>query len=266
MIYRYLAPIQNPLRNVPFFDGGMKVTEKFPKPVGLNTPLTPSPETIFGLEVSFLDKLGSDLTVVNAARVSFNKRKEALDESDTKLLSYLLKHKHWSPFSHPQLSFHIKAPIFVARQLHKHMIGLNISLAHNEMSRRYVDDEPEFYEPQVWRKRPEEGIKQGSGEAFDENDNDYFYERYRTITSESAVFYRNAIKRGAAPEMARMLLPQNTLTEWIWTGSLAAFLRIMELRLDSHAQFESQHIAKQIEFYVSYNFPQSYEAWRGVSK
>ena len=167
------------------------------------------------LKVDLVDKMGSDLTVVNAARVSFAKKSDwdhsipfaegnVLKDSDARLIKYLAKHNHWSPFAHASLQFRIKAPIFVARQLVKHQVGL----VWNEISRRYVDSEPEFYVPKVWRKRPPDSIKQGS----DETDTiTYGIEGTMMFVTET---YNNLLKEGVAPEMARMVLPQNLYTEW----------------------------------------------------
>lgn len=216
------------------------------------------------ISVSLLNKSGSDLTVVNAARVSFSKHHSQFDEEkDEKLISYLARNNHWSPFSHCFLSFHIRAPIFVARQLVKHQVGLS----WNEVSRRYVDSEPEFYFPKEWRGRAE-NVKQGSsdqiithfGELF-EYDEDEF-KVCDTITGaveygiERLLFlYEKMIKKGVCPEQARMILPQNTMTEWYWSGSLYAFARVCNLRLDPHAQLETSKVAEQILEFLKQHFP-----------
>ena len=167
------------------------------------------------MEIQLIDKLGSDLSVVNAARVSFAKRKDELDEKDDKLIKYLAFHGHWSPFAHAFLSFRIKAPIFVARQLVKHQVGLS----WNEVSRRYVDDKPEFYIPFMWRKRPPENIKQGSSKEEIEFD-------IMELIDTCKGTYNYMLEEGIAPEMARMVLPQCMMTEWIWSGSVYAFSRV----------------------------------------
>jgi thymidylate synthase (FAD) len=210
--------------------------------------------------VELIDFMGDDLSVVNAARVSFAKQSQAdpyhggLSEKDGKLIHYLAKHKHWTPFAHAFLSFRIKAPIFVARQLVKHQVGL----AWNEVSRRYVDEEPEFWFPDVWRGRPV-NAKQGSNGVVDRS---MFTERY---SPESTVYdalatYQEMIKGGVAPEQARMVLPQNTMTEWIWSGSLAAFARVCKLRLDPHAQQETSEVAEKIGNLTAERFPVSFAA------
>ena len=176
------------------------------------------------MEVTLIDSMGSDLTVVNAARVSFNKESEwesitpdgpvenVLTEKDERLINYLANHNHWTPFGHCFIQFRIKAPVFVARQLVKHQIGL----VWNEVSRRYVDDKPEFFIPDVWRKRAK-NKKQGSVEDGSIHYNTAPLMKFVTEC------YSNMIKEGIAPEMARMILPQNMYTEWYWSGSLAAF-------------------------------------------
>ena len=171
------------------------------------------------MNIQLIDKMGSDLSVVNAARVSFAKKKDVLDQSDEKLIKYLADHDHWSPFGHTTLQFLIKAPIFVARQLVKHQVGL----VWNEVSRRYVDYEPEFYVPFMWRGKPE-NKKQGSSEDEIEYD-------ITPTLQYCKETYNNLLKAGIAPEMARMILPQNMMTEWYWTGSLMAFVRVVNLRV-----------------------------------
>lgn len=216
------------------------------------------------MKVELIDKMGSDLSVVNAARVSFAKFHEVIQEGDKKLIGYLALHNHWTPFAHAFLSFRIKAPIFVARQLVKHQVGL----AWNEVSRRYVDDEPEFWFPEVWRGKPV-NAKQGSSDEKLPIPNDIIegiseFENSPYVIADLALeLYTFAIKQGYAPEQARMVLPQNTMTEWIWSGSLAAFARVCKLRLDPHAQLETQEIAKQIDNLVPKEFQYSWSALLG---
>ena len=204
------------------------------------------------MNVTLIDKMGSDATVVNAARVSFAKQIEGhrvnLSQKDEKLIKYLADHNHWSPFAHASLQFRIKAPIFVARQLVKHQVGL----VWNEVSRRYVDDEPEFYIPFMWRKRPPKSIKQGSSKEEVEYD----------ITSELGILkklYNDMIEKGIAPEMARMVLPQNMMTEWYWSGSLYAFARVCNLRLKEDTQTETRDVVRHIEQVMRDQFPVSSE-------
>ena len=212
------------------------------------------------MDVVLVDKMGSDLSVVNAARVSFAKKHEAFKEpSDTKLIQYLARHGHWTPFGHCTLSFHITAPIFVARQLVKHQVGL----VWNEVSRRYVDGKPEYWMPEHWRKRAEDK-KQGSSDEYV----DWLSGEERTSTrvyhvSKLAVHtYETLIGAGVAPEQARMVLPQSTLTEWYWTGTLYAFSRVCNLRCKPDTQLETQTIANKIDEIAGIEFPVSWDALR----
>ena len=192
------------------------------------------------MKVDLIDKLGSDLTVVNAARVSFDSKVSELTRKDKKLITYLAAHNHWTPFGHVQLQFRIKAPVFVARQLVKHQVGL----VWNEVSRRYVDTEPEFYKPFFWRAKSTDK-KQGSLNEAVDNDDAMFvlWERTMRVVREA---YALMLNSGVAPEQARMILPQNMMTEWIWTGSLAAFARVVKLRDQDDAQKECRKVAQLI--------------------
>jgi len=257
------------------------------------------------MTVTLKDHMGSDLSVVNAARVSFAKESEpewrevlasecgagptpavdlygsghyyysgekipVLKERDRKLIQYLGKHNHWTPFGHTSVTLHVKAPIYIARQLAKHQVGL----VWNEVSRRYVDDAPEFYAPEAWRKRPEDGIKQGSSDEtiprddvklaqFMEDDFSGFIQwdsSYEELMYGLQGYYETLLKAGVAPEMARMVLPQSMMTEWYWTGSIAAFARVYKLRSEATAQREVQEIASQIDALISPHFPVSWAA------
>ena len=201
------------------------------------------------IEVTYIDHMGSDLSVVNAARVSFGKTHKAMTEGDTKLIHYLAKHKHMSPFGHAFASFHVKAPIFVARQLVKHKF-----LRWNEISRRYVDDDPEFYIPDQWRGRADDK-KQGSGIALADQD-------IHIGTTQRIVFmlYESMLLKGVCPEQARMVLPQNTMTEWYWSGSLDAFADMCNLRCKEDTQLETTLAAQCIFQAMSNLFPLSWEA------
>jgi thymidylate synthase (FAD) len=223
------------------------------------------------IEATYIDHMGSDLSVVNAARVSFGKRSaweqhsadptsyrvvNTLSERDTKLVKYLAKHKHLSPFGHAFASFHVKAPIYVARQLVKHKF-----LRWNEISRRYVDDEPEFYVPDVWRgrsadkKQGSEGeVTLGTLDAAIVSDSPY----------EALCAYKALLQTGVAPEMARMVLPQSTMTEWYWSGSLDAFADMCRLRCASDTQYETRVVADQINTEMFKLFPVSWDALMGV--
>ena len=200
------------------------------------------------IKVTYIDHMGDDLSVVNAARVSFGKKHDSFQDKDTKLIQYLAKHKHLSPFGHDFASFHVKAPIFVARQLVKHKF-----LRWNEISRRYVDEEPEFYVPDVWRGRSEDK-KQGSDGVVESNANlDYYNEK-------ALGTYKQLLDEGVAPEQARMVLPQSTMTEWYWSGSLDAFASMCKLRCASDTQYESRIVADQISEQMKELFPVSWEA------
>ncbi|QOI69108.1 putative flavin-dependent thymidylate synthase [Pelagibacter phage Mosig EXVC030M] len=195
------------------------------------------------MNIELIDKMGSDLSVVNAARVSFNKKKSEFEEKDEKLIKYLAEHDHWSPFGHTTLQFLIKAPVFVARQLVKHQVGL----VWNEVSRRYVDTPPEFYVPFIWRGAPE-NKKQGSSEKEIEFDITDVVQACKTV-------YNDMIEEGIAPEMARMVLPQNMMTEWYWTGSVMAFARVCNLRNKPDSQEETRMITQQMAKHLKDHFP-----------
>lgn len=207
------------------------------------------------MKVEYVDHMGSDINVVNAARCSFAKEVKEFDlEKDTKLINYLAKYNHWSPLAHTSISIRIKAPIFMARQFVKHQIGL----VWNEESRRYIDDTPEFYKPAVWRGKPE-NVKQGSSRV--ELDSQSIIDSHYMDTVEQALYaYETQLDFGVAPEMARMNLPQSVMTNWIWTGSLVAFARIVKLRTEEHAQKEAQDLAKMIQEVVAPLYPVSWNA------
>lgn len=207
------------------------------------------------MNVNLIDHMGSDLNVVNAARVSFGKAKDALDDADEKLIGYLARHEHWSPFAHTSVQFRVTAPIFVARQLAKHQVGA----AWNEESRRYIDDAPIVYGPDTWRGRAD-NVKQGSGEALSLGDAYLCDRAYNTARGIATETYYTLLERGVAPEQARMILPQATMTTWIWTGSLLFFARVCKLRLDDHAQAETREIARQIADWCNTLFPASWAA------
>jgi len=213
------------------------------------------------IEVTYIDHMGSDLTVANAARVSFGKVSEMEDDpwgpprlkkKDDKLIRYLAREKHISPFGHCFASFHVKAPIFVARQLVKHKF-----LRWNEISRRYVDDEPEFYVPEVWRGRAE-NVKQGStGEVK------VPYLVPHEFNKSALYEYETLLESGVAPEQARMVLPQSTMTEWYWSGSLDAFADMCRLRITPDTQYESRQVALGVDKIMLRIFPVSWEALEG---
>ena len=211
-------------------------------------------------KAALIDSMGSDLTVVNAARVSFNSHSDELTKKDIKLISFLSKHGHWSPFAHVQLTLRVKAPIFVARQLVKHQVGLT----WNEISRRYVDTDIEFYEPKIWRKAAD-NVKQGS------SDESSGWERWglrieksMNSTQLALAEYFDAIDSGVCMEQARMLLPQSMMTEWYWTGSLVAFARIVSQRTHSTAQRETQEVALLIKQAID-NIPELKYSWGALT-
>jgi len=207
------------------------------------------------MKVELIDLMGGDLTVVNSARVSFDKIASKVKESDQKLIRFLAAHDHWTPFGHVQAQFRIKAPVFVARQLVKHQVGM----VWNEVSRRYVDTAPEFHAPEGWRKRAPDK-KQGSLNETLDNDS-LVYNAYWDLMTRSEELYDFMLEKGVAPEQARMILPQSMMTEWIWTGSLVAFARVVKLRSSDDAQYECQQIANRIKKELD-NTPQVKYSWR----
>ena len=221
------------------------------------------------IEVTYIDHMGSDLSVVNAARVSFGKESlwnwskeldsdtgdgRTLRERDTKLIKYLAKHKHMSPFGHAFASFHIKAPIFVARQLVKHKF-----LRWNEISRRYVDEDPEMYIPEYWRGRSADKKQGSEGKADTIVSPRYSY-------NAAVGTYKQLIGDGVAPEQARMVLPQAMMTEWYWSGSLDAFASMCHLRCKPDTQYESRLVAEAIDDEMMKLFPVAWEALRAYEE
>lgn len=220
---------------------------------------------------------GTELDIVNAARVSFHKESDWIDvedqpgrielaDKDKKLINYLAKHGHWTPFAHVGATFVVKAPLFVARQLGKHQVGL----VWNEVSRRYVDEEPEYFLPSSWRSRPESSMKQGSGAATVDTimcqiNGGKDEPRHPNLLVEKMVYdmgllYKHLVDSGVAPEQARMVLPQNMMTEWWWTGSLAAWARVFKLRLDPHTQKETQDVVQMMYNQLVERFPTALNA------
>jgi len=202
------------------------------------------------IDATLIDHMGTDLSVVNAARVSFGKKSDVLKDSDTKLIHYLAKHKHTSPFGHAFATFHVKAPVFVARQLVKHKF-----LRWNEISRRYVDTEPEFHKPELREAVTDK--KQGSGYPIHNNTLDGVIQQSGI---EAAKQYKYLLKMGVCEEQARMVLPLNHMTEWYWSGSLDAFADMCNLRLKTDTQYETQLVAQQIDQNMLEFFPVSWEA------
>ena len=210
-------------------------------------------------KVELIDYMGSDLTVVNAARVSFDKHTDVFEERDEKLIHYLADHDHWTPFAHPQAQFRITAPIYIANQLKRHQIGF----ALNEVSRRYVDDPPQFTTVADWRGRPTDGAKQGSSGPLSDNDFAEACAAENRVISFALQTYSELIDNGASPEQARAVLPQSMNTSWYWTGSLYAWARLCKQRLDSHAQSETREYAELISKELREIFPESWNALVG---
>ena len=223
------------------------------------------------IKVTYIDHMGSDLSVVNAARVSFGKKSEMvctdlqvgtweLKPQDTKLIRYLAKEKHYSPFNHTFVTFHVKAPIFVARQLQKHEY-----MIWNEISRRYVDSDPEFYKPKTWRGRSSDK-KQGSSETIVEGVSTVKWTNgsstLRDVAQVCLAEYKYLIFKGVAPEQARMILPQSMMTEWYWSGTMKAVHKMCSLRCKPDTQLETQIVANHIDEEMAKLFPVSWEALR----
>ena len=226
--------------------------------------------------VDLVDSMGSDLTVCNAARVSFAKETEwevdkeaarrlaesgssapvselvVLSEKDQKLIRYLAKHQHWTPFAHPQITLRIKAPISIRTQFFKHKQGF----VENEISRRYVSFEPEFYTPQ-WRGKPTDGAKQGSDDFIEIKPKTR--QVYDNMMYGCLMTYNELLEAGVAPEQARFVLPQAMYTEWYWTGSLAAYARFYSQRIDPHAQWEIRQYAEAVGQLIQPLFPFSWK-------
>ena len=205
------------------------------------------------MEVSLIDYMGTDLTVVNSARVSFGKKKDKFEPKDKKLIAYLAKHGHWTPFGHVSLQFHIIAPVFVARQLVKHQVGL----VWNEVSRRYVDTKPEIYTPKSWRRYAEDKKQGSSAEVAWKR-----WTEYESLVKTCVGAYQRMLDNGICPEQARMILPQSMMTEWYWSGSLMAFARVCNLRCKPDAQLETRMVTNQIDELSSVVAPVSWKELR----
>jgi thymidylate synthase (FAD) len=248
------------------------------------------------IKVELIDFMGSDLSTVNSARVSFAKESDylyagqdlngndtfVLDNKDAKLIAYLADHRHMTPFRHNAIQIRCTAPIFIARQLGKHQAGLT----WNEVSRRYVDTPPEFFTPDEWRGRPDGSIKQGSSGAVDmlkepfsfldpvvrlDDDEDSLIDYtvgesrnikvlYDDLVYQSLGLYEAMIEAGVAPEMARMVLPQSMMTEWVWTGNLLAFAHVYKERTSQGAQLEARVFAEKLDAVIRPLFPVSWAA------
>ena len=242
------------------------------------------------IKVELIDQMGTDLSTVNSARVSFDKESKFLEvwdyldvppegfteedaydwdidkgmtgyrklkDGDKKLIKYLADHKHMTPFRHNQIQIRCHAPIFLARQLGKHQAGLS----WNEVSRRYVDSEPEFFMPDEWRGRPDGSIKQGSGQL--NYSNELVKTSYDSAIGIALNEYNSLLNLGVAPEMARMVLPQSMITSWYWTGNLLAFAHVYKERIAEGAQLEAQHFAKELDKIIRPLYPVSWQALVG---
>jgi len=208
------------------------------------------------MNVTYIDHMGTDLSVVNAARVSFAKKHEEMGEGDGKLINYLARHGHWTPFGHTSVTLHCKAPIFIARQLGKSQVGL----VWNEVSRRYVDDTPEFYDPEYQWRTKASNVKQGSAGLAGDATRGFCESEYWYLMDVARGIYEKMLSKGVCPEQARMVLPQSMMTEWYWTGSIAAWARVYGLRIAPHAQKEVQFMAEMIDSTIGELYPISWKA------
>ena len=213
--------------------------------------------------------MGNDNTIANTARVSMGCQDNWLElpasysvNRRDSLIRYLAEHKHTSPFRHNGISIRCKVPLFIARQLGKHQVGLS----WNEVSRRYVDDNPEFFDMLgTWRARPEKSIKQGSAGLLNDVDSAIVDDWYNNVLDVTQGAYDSMLLMGVAPEQARAVLPQSMMVDYIWTGSLMAFAHVYTLRIDGHAQKEAQDFAKAIDSIIRPLFPVSWAALVGTN-
>lgn len=228
-----------------------------------------------GISVELLDYCGSDEAVANAARVSFSQFGEwnSIPEGYTKaksdkLIKYLADHSHTSPFRHNSITVRCQAPVFLARQLMKHQAGLS----WNEISMRYCDKPLGFFFPEAWRSRPDKSLKQGSGdgvvEVLHRGDDSYSWaekttEAYFDHVADCVNLYQDMLSNNVAPELARMVLPQAMLTDWVWTGNLMAFSHVYNLRSKDNAQLEARFFAEQLDKVLQPIFPVSWSALTG---
>lgn len=215
------------------------------------------------MQVQYITHSGSDLLVVNAARVSFAKESKQFNDKDQKLITYLAEHKHWLPFRHPQVTLRCKAPLPIARHLGKHQVGFSWS----EESRRYIDTPPEFYWPDKWRKRADNKKQGSSDEVFETEPLVAIkeWERGQVVAAPSKVhsilvaMYNGLVALGVAPEQARMILPQNMMVNWVWTGSLLGWAQMCKARLADDAQRETQEFARRVQDVVAPLYPVSWD-------
>jgi len=215
------------------------------------------------MKAELIDVMGSDLSVVNAARVSFAKASELdedfnLKDEDARLIRYLAKHDHWTPFAHTAISLRMAAPIPIRTQCFKHKQGL----VENEESRRYISDRPVLFVPKEFRSKPEGSIKQGSG--FTHRASVLWKLQYERVCTTAINIYELMIADGVCPEQARLILPQGVLVNWVWTGNLYAFANFFNKRTDPHAQVEIQHLAREVGAIIEPLFPVSWKALTDV--
>jgi len=209
------------------------------------------------MEVEYVDHMGTDSSVVRAARVSFAEDSTEFNaKKDSKLISYLATHNHWTPFAHTSITLRMTAPVPIRTQCFKHKVGFS----ENEESRRYISTEPNFFVPKQFRKKPEGSMKQGSGGDMHSTGNRYWHNHFRTVYTMCLESYETALAGGMCPEQARLLLPQGMEVSWYWTGSLAAYARFCGQRLDPHAQKEIQQLAQDVADVIQPLFPTSWEA------
>lgn len=223
------------------------------------------------MNVEYMDHSGDDLLIVNAARTSFAKESKELTDKDAKLIHFLAREKHLLPFRHPTVTFRCRAPLFVARQLGKHQSGMSWS----EESRRYIDDEPEFYWPDKWRKRAE-NVKQGSSDEevirlqtktfptiYPSGVEGPWIDTHRlakTLVDRALSVYKEMLEAKVAPEQARMVLPQNMYINWVWTGTLLAWVHMVKQRTAPDTQRETQHFAQLVKAHLEKLYPVSMQA------
>lgn len=208
------------------------------------------------MKVTLIDYMGSDMSVCRAARVSFSKdASNFTPEQNKNLIKYLAKHDHWTPFAHAFVTLHMKAPIAIHAQCVKHQVGF----AMNTVSRRYVSEEPDYYLP-IFREKPIGSVKQGSGDEFTGDTQANMQNAYAYHMNTSIDLYESLLDLGVAPEQARFVLPQGVMTEWVWSGSLMAWARFYNQRIDPHAQKEIQELAKQVDKIIEPLFPVAWEA------
>ena len=211
------------------------------------------------MKVEHIDHMGNDDSVVNAARVSFAKQADQYTaDQNARLIKYLARHNHWTPFAHAFVTLRFKAPIAIHAQCVKHQIGF----AMNTVSRRYVSDKPELFIPE-FRLAPEGSVKQGSGEVHP--DNAHWQVNYEDLMNKAVDLYLMMIDGDVAPEQARFVLPQGVMTEWVWSGSLQAWARFYTQRIDPHAQKEIQFLAQEVDKIVGALYPVAWDALTGVT-